>query len=133
MKRREFIKGSVAASSMAAVALQELISSAAERGPAGNQEYYELRAYRLKSGADRALLDAYLEKATIPALNRLGIKPVGVFMQQERAGAPAGSEIRDPNALFVLIPHPSSDSLATAATRLHMDAGAVVKHVRLVR
>src|SRR5262249_26157144 len=88
MKRREFIKGSVAASSLAALTLHELRGAAAERGPVGPQEYYELRAYRLKSDASRTLLDSYLEKAAIPAWNRLGARPVGVFIQQERSGKP---------------------------------------------
>ena len=49
---------------MAAVALEGLNSGAAAQKPAGNQEYYELRAYRLKSGGSHELLDAYLEKTS---------------------------------------------------------------------
>src|SRR5438105_14351881 len=119
MKRREFIKGSVAASTIAAAGLEELTSSAAERKPGGAQEYYELRAYRLKPGASHSSLDAFLEKAAIPAFNRLGSKPIGVFVQQERKGNAAGTEVRDPNTVLVLIPFPSLDSFATAAARLH--------------
>jgi hypothetical protein len=122
MKRREFIKGSIAASGLAAMTLPELKSAGAERGPTGPQEYYELRAYRLKSGASRAALDSYLEKALIPALNRLGNKPVGVFVQQDRSGPPGGSEVRDPNTLFVLIPYPSVEAWAAAPGRLGADS-----------
>ena len=105
---------------MAAVGLKSLSASAAER-KAGNQEYYELRAYHWKSGGNRAPLESYLEKAAIPALNRLGSKPIGVFTQQERAGAASGAEIRDSNTLFLLIPYPTLDSFATAAARLSAD------------
>jgi len=122
MKRRQFIKGSVAASTIAAVALEGLNSSAAAQKPAGNQEYYELRAYRLKSGSTHELLDAYLEKAAIPALNKLGAKPVGVFTQMERTGAPAGSELRDTSIVFVLIPYPSLEAFAAGTARLNADA-----------
>ena len=101
--------------------LHERKAGAAERSPAANQEYYELCAYRLKSGAGRASLDAYLETALIPAMNRLGSKPVGVFAQQERSAPPAGTEARDPDTLFVLIPYPSVESLATTAGRLSAD------------
>ena len=111
----------MAASGLAAMTLPALSVAAAERGPAGPQEYYELRAYRLKSGASPASLDAYLETALIPALNRLGSKPIGVFAQQERSGPPAGTEVRDPNTLFVLIPYHSVESWATAASRLSAD------------
>src|SRR5262249_21431901 len=95
-------------------------TSAAERNM-GNQEYYELRAYRWKSGANHAPLEAYLEKAALPALNRLGAKPIGVFTQQERPGAASGSEVREPNTLFLLIPYPSIESFATATARLNAD------------
>src|SRR5204862_5913290 len=110
MKRREFIKGSVAASTIAAVGLEDLTSSAAEHKQEGPREYYELRAYRLKSGASREVLDNYLEKGAIPALNRLGCKPVGVFIQAEQSGAASGTEVRDPNTVFVLIPYPSLEA-----------------------
>src|ERR1039458_6717754 len=97
MKRREFITTTMAASTMAGLATGSLTSSAAERSATrpGNRDYYELRAYRLKGDANRGLLEAYIEKAAIPALNRLGVKPVGVFVQQERTEAPAGTELRD--------------------------------------
>jgi len=120
MKRRQFIKGSMAASTIAAVGLKTLDASGAERNST-NQEYYELRAYRWKNGANHAPLQDYLEKAAIPALNRSGARPIGVFTQQERSGSVSGSEIRDPNALFVLIPYPSFESFATAAARLAAD------------
>ena len=67
------------------------------------------------------MLDAYLEKAAIPALNKLGGKPVGVFTQMERTGAPAGTEVRDPSSVFVLVPYPSLEVFAAGAARLNED------------
>jgi hypothetical protein len=121
MKRREFIKGSVAASTLAAVGLEGINSRAADPKNEGQREYYELRAYHLKSGASRQLLDNYLEKAAIPALNRLGSKPIGVFVQAERAGTTGGTDIRDPDTVFVLIPYPSLEAFASLPSGLHAD------------
>jgi hypothetical protein len=122
MKRREFLKTSLTVSSLASLSSEALAASAAQP-PAGNREYYELRAYHLaKEAANRGLLDAYLEKAAIPAFNRLGLKPVGVFAQQERTGEPGRDEVRDPNVVFVLIPYPSLQAFATACSLLENDA-----------
>jgi len=76
MKRRDFLKTSLAASALVGAAPAAL---AAKPGSTKRREYYELRVYRLKAGADHDLLDGYLEKALIPALNRFGCRPVGVF------------------------------------------------------
>lgn len=87
-------------------------SAAAEPEGAGGREYYELRAYRLAGEGNHDLLDAYLEKAAIPALNRLGIKPVGVFTETEPKDGPA---------VYVLIPYPSLELVAAATARLNAD------------
>jgi len=121
MKRREFIKTSMAASALAGLGSVGLNASAAERASGGAQEYYELRVYRLKSGASHDLLDAYLGKAVVPGLNRLGIKPVGVLVQQERAEAQASTEVRDASAVRLLIPYPSIAACAAASARLNAD------------
>lgn len=113
MKRREFLTTSLAASAVAGLATTEL--SAAETGTAGTagRMYYELRAYRLKAGANHDLLDGYLEKAAIPAWNRLGINPVGVFTEIEPKGAPS---------VFVLLPYATLETFQTATHRLSSDS-----------
>ena len=121
MKRREFIKTSVAASALAGVGPTVLNASAAEPLSGRGIDYYELRVYHLKSSANRGLLDAYLSKALIPGLNRLGTKPVGVFVQQDQTGKPATTEVTDPLAVLVLVPHPSIQALAQCGWRLHSD------------
>jgi hypothetical protein len=111
MKRREFFKASAAAA-VAAVAAQGVTGCQTSPHPtgraAGRREFYELRAYRLRDGSPRALLDSYLENAALPALNARGVKPVGVFNELEpKEGA----------KVWVLIPYPSAEAFAaTAAT-----------------
>jgi hypothetical protein len=113
----------MAASTLAGLGTASLTTSAAERAATrpGNREYYELRGYRLKGEANRGLLDAYIEKAAIPALNRLGVKPVGVFVQQERTEAPAPTEVRDSSTVWVLRTYPSLEVFAQATARLSAD------------
>jgi hypothetical protein len=102
---------------LAGLGTASLNAAAAE--PPGGREYYELRAYRLKSGASHETLDTYLEKLVIPTLNAAGSRPIGVFSQQERTGAPAATEIRDPSSVFVLIPYRSAEAFAKTTTRLN--------------
>jgi len=119
MKRRAFVKSSVAACLTGAVALPRT-NAAAEAEP-HVREYYELRTYTLKEGK-QAILDDYLSKAFIPALGRLGIGPVGVFSEKADAGAGGAT-------VYVLIVFGSSDQAATLSERLaadeeHQKAGA---------
>jgi hypothetical protein len=113
MKRRDFIKTSITASALAGVAPASLPASAAESGNMTNRDYYELRAYRLKAGASHDLLDDYLAKAAIPALNRIGVKNVGVFTEPEAKDGPA---------VWVLIPYGSLEMFSTAAARVNADS-----------
>jgi len=86
--------------------------SAAENAGATGRDYYELRIYRIGSGGNRQVLEQYLENAAVPALNRVGIKPVGVFTEKEA---------KEP-ALFTVIPYPSLESFASVSTRMNADA-----------
>src|ERR1035438_5480361 len=111
LNRREFLKTSLAAS--ATTALAGAPASALAAGDAApGRDYFELRSYRLKAGAPHALLDAYLEKALIPALNARGIGAVGVFTEPEAKDGPA---------VWVLIPHPSLESVASVTAALNAD------------
>jgi hypothetical protein len=67
----------------------------------------------LRSGPGRKLTDTYLREAFVPGLNRLGIKPVGVFTQ----------DIGEQNpSMFVLIPAASLDALVGSQARLDQDS-----------
>jgi len=112
MKRRSFITASLAASGLAGLYPSGFPAPVAAAPALSEREYYEIRAYRLKSAADHALLDAYLEKAALPALNRLGVKSVGAFAEREAKETPT---------VYVLIPYSSVESFAAAAARIHSD------------
>ncbi|MGV3484076.1 MAG: NIPSNAP family protein [Planctomycetaceae bacterium] len=44
------------------------------------RQFYEIRHYTIKDEAGEAAVDAYLKDALIPALERQGVAPVGVFV-----------------------------------------------------
>ncbi len=53
-------------------------------------EYYEIRKYELPFNSPEAVLHKYFSKVLIPALNRYGVKDIGVF---ETLGDPIPKEI----------------------------------------
>jgi hypothetical protein len=111
MNRREFLAAGGAAGVTAIVHSGEAL--AAE--PAG-REYYELRQYQVDSQAQRDGLDTFLAEALVPALNRAGLKPVGVFHPEEGL-----------SPVFVLLRHPNLDSVGTLTERLLADAEYIEK------
>lgn len=113
MKRREFLKSTMAVSAVAGLSATVLSRSEAAPAQDSRRDVYELRVYRFKSGASTAPLEAYLEKAAIPAFNRLGVKSVGVFTDKEK---------KDPPAVFLLLPYSSMDGLAGVTGHLNADA-----------
>ncbi len=112
MKRRGFLVSSLAASALAGVTPSvEATTTGAEPATAG-REYYELRRYLLRRGRQQQTIDDYFRDANIPALNRLGIKPVGVFNTTIGPGSPT---------LYVLAPHSSPESAVTIHDRVAAD------------
>jgi len=110
MKRREFLKN---ASIGGGLALAGLPGGDVVGAQAAPREFYEFRVYEMQTGNRKAVLHDYLEKACLPAWNRLGIKPVGVFTVVSGANA---------LNLYVLIPHPTLESLVSAPEKLAADA-----------
>ena len=111
MSRRRFLGSAVGLG--AGVAMGE-----AKAAPA-SPEIYELRQYHLRIGPQPTRLHDYLREAAIPAWNRLGLSPIGVFDAAFGEGP----------TVFVLIPHPSLESVASLPARLegdseHRQAGA---------
>jgi hypothetical protein len=109
MKRRDFLK----TSSIAGGAVLSSWAGGVALAQDSSREFYELRTYEMPTGNRKAVLNEYLEKACIPAMNRLGVKPVGVFT------VVAGSNALN---LFVLIPYPSLEHFLSAPARLAADA-----------
>jgi hypothetical protein len=78
MERRDFLTTSLAASGFALT--NQVSGQSQSQTPAGKaREYYEIRKYHLQSGPQVKLTESYVADALIPALNRLGIAPVGAF------------------------------------------------------
>lgn len=109
MNRRNF----VTTAGMAGVA-PVLATASTSQAPSANAQYFELRhySYATRSSAHRQKVSDYLKDAAIPAWNRHGIEDVGVF-----------SVVYGPNApsLYVLLPHPNLDSVASLRARLAAD------------
>lgn len=76
------------------------------------QEYYELRVYRVEDADRQEIVSDYLEQALLPALGRMGIDRVGVFTRMD-----------DPedHALYVLIPYKSLDVFSGLNAALEAD------------
>ncbi len=74
--------------------------------------YYELRRYQLVNGPQKKLCDAFFQNALIPAANRAGISPVGVFNLTVGPGTPA---------MYVLLPSASLDALISLEAHLAND------------
>ena len=106
MNRRTFL--SLTAAAGTATAMTHDLSAA----DPGQSQYYELRRYSFDPArpGQRERFLPFLENAAIPALNRLGIKPVGVFEPKEADGS-----------IFVVLPHPSLNSVASLVERMGTD------------
>jgi hypothetical protein len=109
VKRRDFLSSTLAA----AATLPAMISQAAEPA-AATREYYELRHYHLRFGPMQKRFDDFFQGVAIPAMNRAGVRAVGVF------GVLAGP---DSPSMHVLLPHASAESLLTLEDRLMADEG----------
>jgi len=109
VERRRFLASSLGASALAYNASSRVAQAAGFNG----REFYELRRYHLTMGPQRKLAESYLREALVPALNRLGIRPVGVF-----------SSVIGPESatLLLLIASVSAEMLVTTPLRLQDDA-----------
>lgn len=116
MDRRTFVSAALAAggSFLPAAALAAQGQGSGSGSPAAKgTEYYELRRYRLRRGPGQALVDGYLRDAALPAWQRAGAGPIGVFSVMIGAESPG---------FYVVIPHRSLDAAAGLADRLAGDA-----------
>jgi hypothetical protein len=120
--RRAFLRTSLVASATTAALAAGLEAAAADKSSASAHDYYELRAYRLKPGASSALLDGYLAKAFIPALNQRGVKNVGVFTELQVDKKAVTSKPLADSPIWVLIPHASLESFVKVGSDLNTDA-----------
>ena len=99
MNRRDFLSASLAAGAgalHASPAMAREQSTAGAAAPA--RGYDELRRDGRRGGPGGGGMHGYLEKASIPALNRAGVAPVGAFTVQFGPETPS---------IFLLLRHRS--------------------------
>jgi hypothetical protein len=106
MNRRSFM----AVTGAAGVGALSGLGSAAAAAAGAGRVHLELQKYTLEGAAQKESLDAFLKEAAIPAWNRLGIKPVGVF-----------NDMKEVSPVYVLLPHPTLEGAATANHKLAAD------------
>ena len=77
------------------------------------RQFYQLRTYRLQTGPQTAFCETFFASALIPALNRLGLSPVGAFKLDIGPETPT---------FYLLIPGTSLELLAELDQRLAEDS-----------
>lgn len=107
MKRRNFLAG------LGPLAVAPIVSmgNSVNKSDADDQQYFEWIRYTLPNRGDKRV-ELYYEQAAVPALNRMGIKDVGVFNVMYGPNDPS---------MYVLIPHDSYESLMTYQEKLLKD------------
>jgi hypothetical protein len=116
MPRRHFMEASaMSAMTVGVTTASAATAAAAPKSRSGSSQtplIYELRAITLRIGAQPQLVHDYLSQGYLPALNRLGIKPIGVFELTFGPGIPT---------IYLLIPHASLASFGSVRERLSGD------------
>ncbi|MBN2317183.1 MAG: NIPSNAP family protein, partial [Sedimentisphaerales bacterium] len=107
MKRREFL-------TTAAITGMAGMSSTVVAGEndGGDREYLEFREYHLHVGSKKDQVGNFLRRVGIPAMNRIGIGPVGVFTAMYGPNKPT---------LYVLLVHKSIETAVNSASLLMAD------------
>ena len=106
MERRAFLSSILGTAALSGLVVDEVA------GQATAPEFYVWRQYVLRNGTQMRRLADFVQNAAIPALNRLGHKPIGVF--EVVAGIPTPT-------LFMLTPVASLDKLASLDSSLEGD------------
>lgn len=92
--------------------MPSMMNAAEEGSKAAAREFFEWRTYALKPDK-QTILDGYLQSALIPALNRFGVKQVGVFYETPAPPGPIA---------HVLIPYQSAAQVSVIAGSLAIDS-----------
>ncbi|MGA2246980.1 MAG: NIPSNAP family protein [Verrucomicrobiota bacterium] len=88
------------------------VFAGASRTLAAGPQYYELRVYSTQSEAQQQRVNDYWQQAAVPAYNRMGLRPVGVFTEQEASPT---------NKIYVLVPCDSLAAFGKIPARLAAD------------
>ena len=111
MRRRTFL-GLSATAGLSVLATARADEPAAV--DASKAQIYELRTYHFPTIAKRDAYDKFLQDAMVPALNRLGVRPVGVFTQ-------ISDKPPEATDLWLLLPHEGFPSVLDLEPRLDAD------------
>src|SRR5882757_11147685 len=110
MDRRKFVKSTLLSGPLLAGVLPSENAIAMSNR---KQQWYELRTYIFANDAQRQLTETYLEQAYLPALNRAGLSPIGVFSEWQPQAT---------GKMLLLIPFDSITSFAAINEKLAHDA-----------
>jgi hypothetical protein len=113
MKRRSFVKASLLTGAAATIIPSTSMASVLTAPHQDESQYFELRTYTLKNDTQQKLVEDYLKNVAIPALNRLGVKTVGVFTEVKPVGQ---------TRLYVFIPFNSLSDFQHITSGLDKDA-----------
>ena len=86
------------------------VTDVTAQGNNNERDYIELRQYQIDTETQKERFSSFMRDAAIPALNRIGISPVGVFEPAEDLGP-----------IYVLLRHSSLESFATLTVKLIAD------------
>jgi hypothetical protein len=112
MNRRNFLSRSLAASALSLAAAGDLPAQVGSTADQSAPQYMDLRRYHLANGSGVKLTTAFFADALIPALNRLGIGPVGAFSVYFGPDSPS---------YYLLMPSSKLETLVTADLELAKD------------
>jgi hypothetical protein len=97
-----------------AAALAFIVHPSLTRAADGDKpQYYELRVYNTVTDTQRQRVNDYWQNAAVPAYNRIGIQPIGVFTEQDDSAT---------NKIYVLIPCDSLEIFSSISAKLATDA-----------
>jgi hypothetical protein len=113
MNSRTFFQITLTSAALAGAAFLAGIPNRALAADSGQPQYYELRIYSTKSDEQQKLVSDYWQNAAVPAYNRMGIQPVGVFTELQDSPT---------NKIYVLVPCDSLEIFAAIPARLAADA-----------
>jgi NIPSNAP len=113
MNRRDFLSSSLAAAALGTTKADAGALGGGARAQSGStmRQIYELRQYHLRV-TQRQQFSEYLRDVSVPALNRAGIEPVGVFSVSFGPESPS---------TWVLLTHKDMNSVATLDDTLQAD------------
>jgi|HubBroStandDraft_1064217.scaffolds.fasta_scaffold178110_2 hypothetical protein len=112
MNERTLFQTRLTLAALAATILLGGRPDCASAADSAQAQYYELRVYSTKSEEQQKLVSDYWQNAAVPAYNRMGIQPVGVFTELDASPT---------NKIYVLIPLDSLDVVAAIPAKLAAD------------